>query len=138
MGKPGWSNRPFNGRCAMIRILIVDDQPLVLQGLRMRIALEPDLQVVGEAENGRRAISLAQEQNPDVVVMDVEMPVMDGIAATAALHGLLPDTAVIMLSIHDNQQLRNRAKTAGATAYVEKSDGVSALLREIRRCVVHQ
>ena len=118
----------------MIRVLLVDDQPAVLQGLRMRMALEADLNVVGVAGDGQQAISVAKACEPDVVVMDVEMPIMDGIAATAKIHGLLPETAVIMLSIHDNPQLRNKAKSAGAAAYVEKSEGINALLEEIRNC----
>jgi DNA-binding NarL/FixJ family response regulator len=119
---------------SMIRVLLVDDQPAVLQGLRMRMALEADLNVVGVAGDGQQAISVAKACEPDVVVMDVEMPIMDGIAATAKIHGLLPETAVIMLSIHDNPQLRNKAKSAGAAAYVEKSEGINALLEEIRNC----
>ena len=67
----------------MIKVLLVDDQPTVLQGLRMRLGLEPDLVVVGEAEDGQAAIDLVSARSPDVIVLDLEMPGMDGIATAA-------------------------------------------------------
>jgi two-component system, NarL family, response regulator LiaR len=73
-----------------IRLLVVDDRPTVRTGLRIWLALEPDLEVVGEASDGSEAISLTQALRPDVVLMDVEMPGMDGISATAALRSLAP------------------------------------------------
>ena len=73
-----------------IRLLVVDDRPTVRTGLRIWLALEPDLEVVGEASDGSEAISLTQALRPDVVLMDVEMPGMDGISATAALRSLPP------------------------------------------------
>lgn len=118
---------------AKIRVLLVDDQPLIRKGLRMQLGLEKDLEVVGEAENGERALEVVREIRPDVVVMDVEMPRMDGITAAFELHKLFPEVIVIMLSIHDSSGLRERARNAGAAAYVEKRNGTVALLREIRR-----
>ena len=117
----------------MIKILLVDDQPLVRQGLRMRLGLEADIQIVGEAVDGRQAVRVASEVQPDVVIMDVEMPHMDGIAATAVIHESFPEMIIIMLSIHDNLTLRARAKAAGAVAFVEKRDGVIPLLKEIHQ-----
>jgi DNA-binding NarL/FixJ family response regulator len=117
----------------MIRLLLVDDQPAVRRGLEMRLVLEPDLLVVGEASNGKEALALGQILSPDVVLMDIEMPEMDGITATAALHTAVPQTAVIMLSIHDDATTRARAQAAGAVAFVEKRGTAEGLLVAIRQ-----
>src|SRR5437763_16909226 len=100
---PGGEGGGTDG-AGMIRVVLVDDQPLVRQGLRMRLALEPDISVVGEAGDGATALSLAQDGSPDVVVMDVAMPGMDGIAATAALRRLAPRIAVVIHTLHDDAQ----------------------------------
>ena len=117
----------------MIRLLIVDDQPAVRQGLHMLLTSESDLSVVGEACCGESALDLAASLNPDVVLMDVEMAGMDGIAATGALHRIKPRIQVIVLSIHDDERTRTRAKKAGAVAFVAKSTPPEALLSAIRR-----
>ena len=117
----------------MIRVLLVDDQPVVLRALRVRFHLEPDLEVVGEARTGREALSLAQTLTPDVVLMDIEMPEMDGIEATAALHRTVPQSAVVILSICDDAQTRARAQAAGAVAWVEKRGATETLLSAIRQ-----
>jgi chemotaxis response regulator CheB len=80
----------------MIRLLLVDDQPAVRRGLGIRLHLEPDIQIVGEASTGREALSMVQALSPDVVLMDVEMPEMDGIEATAALRMADSRSAVVM------------------------------------------
>ena len=117
----------------MIRILVVDDQPSVRQGLRMRLVLEPDITVIGEAADGALALNLAAALLPDVVVMDVEMPLMDGIAATDALRGIAPHSAVVMLSLHDDAATRNRALAHGASAFVSKCQAGEILPAAIRR-----
>jgi DNA-binding NarL/FixJ family response regulator len=116
----------------MIRVLLVDDQPVVRRGLRVLFRLEPDLQVVGEASTGTEALALAQTLTPDVVLMDIEMPEMDGIEATAALRRVVPQSAVVILSIHDDAQTRGRAQAAGAVAFVEKRGATDALLLAMR------
>jgi DNA-binding NarL/FixJ family response regulator len=116
----------------MIRVLLVDDQPVVRRGLRVLFRLEPDLQVVGEASTGTEALALAQTLTPDVVLMDIEMPEMDGIEATAALRRVVPQSAVVILSIHDDAQTRERAQAAGAVAFVEKRGATDALLSAMR------
>lgn len=117
----------------MIRLLLVDDQPIVRQGLMMRLALESDVTVVGEAGDGAAALALAREQCPDVVVMDVEMPVMDGIAATVELRRLAPRIVVVTHSMHDDVATKQRSSAAGAAAFVAKSAGSEALLETVRR-----
>ena len=117
----------------MIRVVLVDDQPAVRVGLRMRLALEPDVTVVGEANDGKTALDLVTALAPDVVVMDVAMPGMDGVTATTRLRSLAPLSAVVMLSIHDDLATRQRALTAGALAFVGKHEAGEALPDAIRR-----
>jgi DNA-binding NarL/FixJ family response regulator len=117
----------------MIRVLLVDDQSVVRRALRVRFHLEPDLQVVGEASTGSEALSLAQTLTPDVVLMDIAMPEMDGITATAALRRAVPQSAVVILSIYDDAQTRGRAQAAGAVACVEKRGATETLLAAIRQ-----
>ena len=118
---------------SMIRVLLVDDQPVVRRGLRVRFQLEPDMQVVGEASTGREALTLAQTLTPDVVLLDIQMPGMDGIEATAALRTIVPQSAVVILSIHNERQTRIRAQAAGAVAFVEKRGTTDTLLAAIRQ-----
>ena len=117
----------------MIRVLLVDDQAVVRRGLRVLFHLEPDLEVVGEASTGTEALVLAQALTPDVVLMDIQMPDMDGIQATAALLRAVPKTRIVVLSILDDAQTRGRAQAAGAVAFVEKRGVTDALLSAIRQ-----
>ena len=118
-----------------IRILLVDDQSSVRRGLAMRLQLEPDISIVGEAEDGKTAVEAAQELEPDVLVMDYEMPGMDGIAATQALVDLGLRSRVVMLSIHDNSTVKQAAAGAGVHAFVAKHQPSEALLAAIRSAV---
>ncbi len=120
----------------MIRILLVDDQQCVRQGLMMRLALEADLQVVGEASDGAQALELIPLLHPDVVLMDVEMPGMDGIAATVALREQALQSAVVMLSLHDDDALRARALSAGAVAFAPKHISCNRVIEIIRTVAV--
>jgi DNA-binding NarL/FixJ family response regulator len=117
----------------MIRVLLVDDQPVVRRGLRVRFQLEPDMQVIGEASTGSEALTLAQILTPDVVLMDIEMPDMDGIEATVALRTVVPQSIVVILSIHTDRQTRMKAQAAGAVAFVEKRGTTDILLAAIRQ-----
>jgi YesN/AraC family two-component response regulator len=89
-------------------IVLVDDQATVRRGLRMRLTIEPDMEVVGEAESGEAALRLVRFVSPDVVLMDIEMPDMDGIAATAALRATAPHVAVVILSLYEDARTRAR------------------------------
>ena len=110
----------------------MDDEAKVLRGLRMRLGLEADIRVVGEAADGTTAVDLALQLSPDVVLMDVNLPVMDGITATQALSARVPQTAVVILSLHDDQATIDRALAAGAFAFVGKHQMNGDLVGVIR------
>ena len=116
-----------------IRVLLVDDQPAVRRGLKMRLELEPDVEVIGEAGDGAAAIARATEVQPDIVLMDVEMPGMDGILATRALRAAAPHSAVVVLTLYDDGATRARAQEAGAAAFVAKHQIEAALLGTMRQ-----
>ena len=116
----------------VIRLLLVDDQPQVRRGLAMRLALEADVMVVGECGDAESAIGLARSLDPDVIIMDVELPGMDGIDATRGLRLALPRTAIVMLSLHDDCETVARATAAGAAAFVAKHRMEGPLLAAIR------
>jgi len=117
----------------MITLLLVEDELLVRHGLRMWLEREANVTVVGEASDGAEAITLAQALLPDVVLMDISMPTMDGIAATDALHIMVPHSAVVLLSLYDDAITRARAYAAGAVAFVGKQEGVRALQAAIQQ-----
>jgi DNA-binding NarL/FixJ family response regulator len=116
----------------MIEVLLVDDELRVRRGLRMQLELEPDLTVVGDAADGETAIALAESLRPDVVVMDVRMPGLDGIAAAAMLRRLDPSPAVVLISMHDDATTRARGAAAGCCSFVGKHEGGAALVNAIR------
>lgn len=102
------------------RLVIVDDHALVWAGLRSMLEEEPDLRIVGEAANGREAIQLCHRLRPDLVLMDLRMPIMDGLSATRAIKGEYPSTRVIILTIRDSPDYLGEAREAGADAYLLK------------------
>ena len=117
----------------MIRVLLVDDRDTVRCGLRMRLALENDLQVVGEAGNSGEALVLAETFVPDVVVVDIEMLGIDAVRSIERLRDVAPESAVVVLTMNGDTDTRARAKKAGANAFVEKQGGAEGLLQAIRR-----
>jgi CheY-like chemotaxis protein len=114
-----------------LRVLVVDDRALVRRGFATLLAGEPDLEVVGEADNGQRAIELTRQLTPDVILMDVSMPVMNGVDATRAIHEEFPSVRVIGLSMLEEAQSEAMLQ-AGAVGYLRKSDSAEALLAVIR------
>ena len=116
----------------MITLTLADDEPHVRKALRMLLALEPDLSIVGEAADGAAAITLVESTRPDVLLMDVMMPGVDGIAATERVMALAPATAVVLLSLKDDVETRRRAKLAGAVGFIGKHETMDKLLSAIR------
>jgi DNA-binding NarL/FixJ family response regulator len=114
-----------------IRVLITDDHGVVRQGLRMFLSLDPGVEVVGEAANGEEAVAMAQELRPDVVLMDLLMPVMDGISATEAIRHDLPDVEVIALTSVLEDASVTGAVRAGAIGYLLKDTEAAELRRAI-------
>lgn len=112
----------------MIRVLIVDDQPLMRQGFRMILAAEPDIEVVGEAETGATAIRQVAALRPDVVLMDIQMPVLDGIAATRELRA----TRVLILTTFGNDEYVAAALHAGASGFLLKDTTPEQLAHAVR------
>src|SRR5437763_4933997 len=123
---------PTNASSAPIRVLIVDDHGIVREGLRAYLELEPDIQVVGEARDGQEGVRRAGELNPDVVLMDLVMPNMDGIDATARIKQQRPETHVIILTSFLDDERVVPAIKAGATSYLMKDVAASDLARAIR------
>jgi DNA-binding NarL/FixJ family response regulator len=115
-----------------IKILLADDNKLVRDGLRALLEREPDMEVIAEASDGREAVDLAHELRPDVVIMDVGMPRLDGIEATAELILSLPETKVLALSIHGDRWFAARMFGAGAVGYVLKNCAFDELLKALR------
>lgn len=115
-----------------IRVLLVDDQPSVRRGLMMRLQIEPDITVVGEASDGAAALRAVEVLSPDVLVMDYEMPRMTGIEAAEALQDAGAEVQVVMLSIHDSARVRRDAERAGVRSFVAKHEPSEHLLAAIR------
>ena len=115
-----------------IRLLLVDDQRLMRDGLRTLLELEGDLVVVGEAENGEEALTLYEKRQPDVVLMDVRMPVMDGVEATRRLRQRWPDARVIILTTFDDDEYVFEGLRAGARGYLLKAVSGEELAGAIR------
>ncbi len=121
-----------------IRILIADDHSVVRQGLRMFLGLDPDLEIIGEASDGAEAVKMAHALNPDVVLMDMLMPVMGGIEATQTIRRELPDTEVIALtSVLDDGSVVGAVK-AGAIGYLLKDTQADELRRAIKAAAAGQ
>jgi DNA-binding NarL/FixJ family response regulator len=119
----------------MIKVLLVDDVPEVRQMVKMRLALEPDIAVVGECDNGGTALDLIKDLKPDVVLMDIKMPQVDGISGLQSLQDEKLNVPVIILSIYDDVVTRSQAREAGAQAFVAKQDAEKELIEAIRSAV---
>ena len=117
---------------ALVRVLLVDDHHLVRTGLSALIDADPELEVCGQAADGREALAVATEVVPDVVMMDLSMPVMDGVEATRALLAALPDTRVVVLTSFVDTDRVQDALEAGAIGYLLKDTEPTALLAAIR------
>ena len=117
---------------AEIRILLADDHHVMRDGLRLLLERQPGMEVIGEAGDGRDTVKLAMEQNPDVVVMDIAMPNMNGIEATRRIVSKNPGTAVVILSMHHDESYVIRSLKAGALGYLLKDSVKADLIDAIR------
>ncbi len=115
-----------------VRVVIADDHPVVRAGLRGMLEPEPDIEVVGEATNGREAVSLVGRLEPEVVLMDLQMPELDGVAATTQIRDRYPETNVLVLTTFDTDADITRAISAGATGYLLKDAPRQDLFQAIR------
>jgi len=115
-----------------VRVLLAEDQRLMRSGLATMIGLQPDMEIVGEADNGRSAVELAQKLSPDIVLMDIAMPELNGIDATQQVAVLDPPPKIIVLSLYSDQRHVTDALKAGASGYVVKDSPLEELVLAIR------
>jgi DNA-binding NarL/FixJ family response regulator len=115
----------------MIRLLLVDDQDLIRRGLNALLSTDPKLEVVGEAGNGQEAVTLVAQLNPDVVLMDVRMPISDGVSGTRQICQQFPRSKVLMLTTFDDQEYVSQALQAGASGYLLKDTPFEELTQAI-------
>lgn len=119
-----------------MHVLIVDDDSLIRDGLKMMVSLEDDIENVGTAKNGEEAIRYCMEAKPDVVVMDIRMPIMDGVLATKKLKEMYSDIKIIILTTFNDKDYLREAVSAGAEGYILKSQPADQIIANIRS--VHQ
>lgn len=118
------------------RVLIVDDAPAVCEALRWVVNDTPELMVVGEAQDGETAVSQAKALNPDIIILDIELPRLDGYSVAHLLKKTMSSPPLILfLSVHDDHISRQRAKTAGGDGFVDKGAGWPVLLSSIRSLI---
>ena len=118
---------------SMIRVLIADDRPQVRESLQALLETQEGMVVVGLARDGREAVSQAKVLQPSVILMDLEMPAMDGLAATSLLKARTPAPGIIVLTMHEQPWAEMRARSAGADAFIGKSARPEVLVQAIRR-----
>lgn len=114
-----------------VKILIADDHEVVRQGLRTILRVRPEWQICGEAENGREAVDRARELNPDVIILDITMPVMSGLEATQQLVKFGPENRILIFTMHDSKSLIKAVRKAGARGYVLKSRAARDLINAV-------
>lgn len=114
------------------RVAIVDDHPEIRRLLSMMLRFEPGIELVGEATNGLEAVDLARRLLPDALLLDIAMPVMDGLEALPQILAISPDTTVLMLSAFSSDQFRSEAERLGASGYVEKGSAMMQIAATLR------
>ena len=134
-GESGARGAYYAASGAPSRVLLVDDHDVIRQGFLLVLGTQPDIEVVGEASNGREAIEQARRLRPDLVLMDVTMPVMDGLEATRRIKAEMPGVCVLMFTSHEEPEYLLEAIEAGAAGYVLKGAPVSRLIGGIRRAL---
>ena len=114
-----------------LRVLMADDHPIVLAGMKALVAADPDLDIVGEARDGRTALQLAKELQPDAAVLDIGMPGLNGLEVAQAMRTETPDTRVIILTVHEDRAYLRQLLEAGVSAYLLKRSAAEELVRAI-------
>jgi len=115
-----------------IKVLLVDDHPLVLDGIRARLEEDDEITIVGEASNGEEALAMSAERKPDVVLMDINMPVMNGIEAAEKFASEQPDVRLLMLTMHDSREYITKVLKAGAKGYILKDVSSSEMMIAVK------
>jgi DNA-binding NarL/FixJ family response regulator len=121
-----------------VRILVVDDHDIIRRGLKQLLASRPGWEVCGEAKTGQEAVALAEQLQPEIVVMDVSMPEMNGLEAARKIHNLFPKMGILILTLHFSDQLVRDIVAAGARAYILKSDAARDLVTGVEALANHQ
>jgi len=111
-----------------VRVLIADDYQIVRKGICAILAARPDIEVCGEAENGQEAVDKVRGSNPDLVILDITMPKLDGFAAAREIRKYLPRVPILLVSMHESNQFLNTAKSIGVKGYVVKTQASAVLL----------
>ena len=124
--------KPVEGKTVTIRVLIADDHSLVRQGLRRYLDMAEDIDVVGEASNGEEAVAMVEKEQPDIVLLDIRMPGVDGLEAARMIRERFPNVGAIMLTAYDDRQFVVEAVRAGARGYVLKARDAEHLIQTVR------
>src|ERR1700674_2529373 len=122
----------------MMKILVADDHDIVRRGLKQLLSSRPGWEVCGEAKTGREAVALAEQLKPEIVVMDISMPDLNGLEAARRIHKLFPKTGILILTLHFSDQLVRDIVEAGARAYIMKSDADRDLISAIEALANHR
>lgn len=115
-----------------LSILLADDHAVVRDSLKIALETDPRIRIIGEAQNGEEAVALTRELQPDLVVMDIDMPVLNGIEASRHIRSFNPDVRILMLTMHENEEYLHDALQAGINGYVLKMTGLEAFLDTVR------
>jgi DNA-binding NarL/FixJ family response regulator len=115
----------------MPKVIVVDDHAVIRRGVQGILSAFPEWELCGEAENGQEGVKLAETVRPEIIIMDVSMPGLNGLEATRIIHNMLPDTKILLLTLHSSTELVRSAFRAGARGYVLKSDAEHELVRAL-------
>jgi DNA-binding NarL/FixJ family response regulator len=121
-----------------LRILIADDHDVVRRGIRVLLEGQPEWEVVGEASSGREAVTQAHRLQPDIIIMDIGMPLLDGLEATRRILKALPRTEILIITMHQTEEMVHDVLEAGARGYVSKTDAVKHLAEAVRALSQHK
>jgi two-component system, NarL family, nitrate/nitrite response regulator NarL len=121
-----------------VRVLIADDQPGIRRGVCLTLAARVVLGACQEAANGEEAVELAQESNPDLIILDISMPVMNGLDAARRIREFSPETPILILTMHKSRQLMEEAQKIGVDGYVVKADAGRSLVPAVNAVMLHQ